>query len=225
MTENIPSPDEPSVPPEESETPELTPPEPETSPVEEPKPEKRPSFFARALRWLLVVLVLFGLGTVLVIFALYIPVRSDLKNARRNVEQISEQSESERERAEAALQEANQEIERLAGFEGKNKALQKELEQANLRITLLQVRTDILTAQLALISGDNEKALLALTTTPEALNTLADLLPAKQNDFIQSLQKRLDLALEGIGNDDPAAESDLNVLITKLLELEDAVIR
>ena len=228
MSEQKPSQTEPPVPPKEPEAPKPAP------PVEKQKPDKRPSFLMRALRWLLVVLVLFGLGTVLVIFTLYIPTRNDLTNARRSIDQISEQSEAESERAEAAskqaeavlqeaeaaLEEAKQEI---AGLDERSQALQEELDQANLRIGLLQVRTDVLTARLALVDGDKEKALLALSTTSETLDELAGQLPDEQSDFIKTMQKRLDLSLEGIENEDSAADSDLNVLIIKLLELEDSL--
>jgi TolA-binding protein len=212
MNENDISQAEPLGPPEEA----ISPPPPE--PAKKAAPPKGRSLLARALRWLLVALILFGLGALLILFTLYIPTRDALENQRRNIQQITDQSEAELERA-------NQEIDRLSDLVEQNNALQEELDQANLRVTLLQARADVLTAQLALVEGDGDKALLALSTTAETLEKLASQLPAENRDFITTLQKRLDLTREGIQNDDSAAESDLDVLIIKLLELEEALLR
>ena len=208
--------------PETTDTPApVEPEEPKATPLPEPAdkakpPKKKPSFLVRALRWLLIVLVLFGLGALLVMFVLYIPARNNLMTAQRNIVVITNKSEAE-------LRAAEQEIERLESFEGQNETLKETLDLANLRLTVLEIRTDVLTAQLALLNGEGDEALVALSTTSDKLDQLAQQLPPELKDFVETLQKRLDLALTGIENDDTAAESDLNILIIKLLELEDAL--
>lgn len=198
---------------------EIQEPEPEETPAAPDEEEKKqPSFIARAFRWLLIVLIFFGIGAILTLFLLYVPARDDLKGAQQRIEKISSQSEAD-------LQEARDEIKRLSALEKQNDALTEERDQTVLEITMLKIRTDVLTAQVALFNGDNEKALLAVSKTPETLDNLGSLLPAEHSDFVESLQKRLELARDGIENEDSAAESDLNVLIIKLLELEDALLR
>lgn len=199
----------------------VEPAEPKTTQPPEPAapekaPQKRPSFLLRAFRWLLVCVILVGLGAILVLFLLYIPTRDELDTARGDIAAISSQSEAD-------LQDAKQEIERLKAFEPQNEALQQALDLASLRVTVLEIRTDVLSAQLALLNGENEKALLVLSSTDELLNQLSNQVPSELNEFIETLHQRLELAVNGIENDDSAAESDLNVLIIKLLELEDSL--
>jgi len=206
--------------------PEAPPPPPEPPPPAisdkkaKPKkpPKKPPSFLIRAVRWLLLALILLGVGALLIIFTMYAPIRSELKSANQELQKASSQYENE-------LQEANQEIKRLSGLDEENKTLQEELYQSNLYIIVLQARIDVANAQLALSEGDYSKASLALSKTSGRLEKLASLLPSEQREVIEALQTRLDLALSEIEAGDPAAMADLGVLAMKLLELEDAIIR
>ena len=194
----------------------------ETPPVptaeEEEEQKKKPGLLRRIFRWFLVFLILISIGAILALYLLYIPQRDDLGVARRRIDEISTQSALDLENAQA-------EIDRLSIFESQNQVLSEQNEQILLQLTMLQIRTDVLMAQIDVIKGNNEEALLVLSNTPEELSRLSSLLPDKHNDFIESLQKRLDLALDGIERGDATAETDLNVLIIKMLELEDAILR
>lgn len=180
--------------------------------------KKKPGTMTLAFRWFFVLLIALGLGVVLTLFSLYLPARRDLERVNNQLQQSDSEYSSE-------LREANQEIERLSSLETTNKELQSEVEQKTLYITLLQIRVDVLTAQTSVSDGDYSKASLALSKTPDRLTQLAKLLPSEQRDAIEALQTRLQLALEEIEKSDSAAKSDLDVLATKLLELEDAIIR
>jgi len=205
--------------------PEAPPPPPEPPPPAisdkkakpEKPPKKPPSFLIRAVRWLLLALIILGVGALLIIFTMYAPIRSELKSVNQELQKASSQYENE-------LQEANQEIKRLSGLDEENKTLQEELYQSNLYIIVLQARIDVANAQLALSEGDYSKASLALSKTSGMLDKLASLLPSEQREVIGALQTRLDLALSEIEAGDPAAMADLGVLAMKLLELEDAII-
>ena len=181
-------------------------------------PKKKPGKMTVALRWFFILVIVFGLGIVLTLFALYLPARQELTRTSSGLSQAESEYKS-------SLQEANQEIERLSALETKNKALQETVDQSNLYITLLQARVDVLTAQTAVNAGDYSKASLALSKTGDRLDDLASLLPNDQRESIDALQTRLNLALGEIEKSDSAAGSDLEVLATKLLELEDAIIR
>jgi hypothetical protein len=181
-------------------------------------PKKKPSSLTVAFRWFFILLIAFGLGVVLILFTLYLPARQELRLLSNDL-QLSESEYS------SNLREANQEIERLSSLEKTNNELQEEAHQNELYITLLQTRVDVLSAQISVSNGDYTKASLALSKTEDRLNKLAELLPNEQGQAIEALQTRLQLALDEIDKNDPAAESDLDVLATKLLELEDAIIR
>ena len=187
---------------------------PEEAPVEpEPIPETkvRPSFWSRTLHWLLVVLVIFSLGALLVTLLFYIPLRREMSQR------------------EAELRATNQEISRLeeqvrslSALETENEDLQAQMQRANLHIALLSARADVMTARLALAQDDPTRARVALNQTPETLNSLENLLEPDQQKAANDMQARLELALSGIEENTFAAQSDLNVLATNLLELEHA---
>jgi hypothetical protein len=183
----------------------------------EKPPKKPPGFLVRAVRWLLLALILLGAGALLIIFTMYAPIRSELKSANQELQKASSQYINE-------LQEAKQEIKRLSGLDEENITLQDELYQSNLYIIVLQARIDVANAQLALSEGDYSRASLALSKTSGRLEKLTSLLPSEQREVIGALQTRLDLALSEIEAGDPAAMADLGVLAMKLLELEDAII-
>jgi hypothetical protein len=183
------------------------------------KPVKRgPGIWTSLLRWLLGILILCGLGALAVVMLLYIPLRRDLAAAQGKLDSLTTKSSSD-------LQAANEEIDRLSSLEANNKDLQTRLDQANLSQTLLQIRLDIASAQLALAKEDSAKAKLALSKTAETIKKLESLLPQAQQAAITSLQDRLKLALGEVEENPYAANSDLDVMTNILLELENALKR
>jgi cytoskeletal protein RodZ len=193
-----------------------------TKPVKPEKPEKpskeKPSFLVRAVRWLILFLIVFGAGALLALFGLYVPARNEISRANQKIDEASSQYKTE-------LQEANQEIERLSSLDEENISLQESLDQATIQLNTLQVRNDILAAQLALVDENADEARLALSQTPKILEELAAALPEHQ-ELIAQMQERLEFTLKGIENENYyAASSDLDVLYVDLLRLEEAVIR
>lgn len=183
------------------------------------KPVKRgPGIWTRLFRWLLGILILFGLGALTAVMLLYIPLRSELTQAQGKLDSLTTKSSSD-------LQAANEEIDRLATLETNNKDLQSQLDQANLSRMLLQIRLDITSAQLALVKEDSAKAKLALSKTAETIKKLESLLPQSQREAIASLQDRLKLVLSELEENPYAANSDLDVMTNTLLELENALKR
>lgn len=190
---------------------------PEAPPVEqakavEPKPESRLNrFLVRLLRWLLGILIVAGLGALLAIFTVYMPVRQKL-----------DQSQGEVEQGAGRIAELESEVDRLSAMEAKNDALQAELDKSELHVAILSARADVAAAQLALEQDDPAKARLALSKTGETIKALGSLLKPGEKKLATDLQSRLELALKGIGENAFAAASDLNVLATGLTELENA---
>ena len=191
--------------------------------ISEPESEGK-SFWARALRWLLILVVIFGLGALLIMFLLYIPARDQAIQANRQVRLIKEQAKADLERADQIISELEETIGSLYTVEAQNEALQDELDIANIHIVILSARSDVATAQLILVKGEDiSKARVTLSQTSETLEILGDMLEPDQRKIASDMQERLELALDELEDNPYAAESDLDVLARGLLELESAL--
>lgn len=189
---------------------------PEAAPIQEKAGEKRAEsrlnrFLVRALRSLLIFLIILGLGMLLAIYAFYMPTRRSLNQARAENAQINQR-----------LSEMESRLENVTALEQQKRELQAALDKADLHVAILSARADVAAAQLALAQNNPTKARLALSQTPDTLKKLADLLEPNQKKLASDMQERLSLAVKGIGGNNYAAASDLDVLMTSLMELENA---
>ncbi len=182
-----------------------------------PKAQERPAesrlnrFLVRALRWVIGILVVMGLGALLVVITLYRPLQRSLG-----------ESQGQGEQAQQRIADLESQVESLSTFEAKNQDLQSELDKAELHVAILSARTDVATAQLALAQNDQAKARLVLSKTPDTFEKLENLLEPGKKKLATDMQARLELAVKGIGGNNYAAASDLDVLATGLTELENA---
>lgn len=177
-------------------------------PTEEP--ESRLQRFARlSVRWLAGLLIVFALGVLATVFVLLQPARQDLSQTRAELEQANQR-----------ITELEAEVERLSTFERSNQKLSEDLDTANLHITILRALSDVNAARLALAMDDSASAQVHLTKTNQTLQELEGLVDANSRDLVVSMQDRLELALSEIGEDNFAAQSDLGVLSTNLVQIE-----
>lgn len=195
---------------------------PETKPGVKPI-KQPPSLMIRTLRWILGILIVFGLGAVTAIYFGLIPaqdrnytISQELQSAQQNIEEIQSQAQQEQANLQA-------EIERLKPFEAKNQELQAQLNQAELHVAILNAEKDVISAQLALEKEDTNSASLALSKTPETLDTISDMLESNQREVVSKMKDRLDLAVNGIDTNTYAALSDLDVLYNDLIKLENTL--
>jgi hypothetical protein len=100
----------------------------------------------------------------------------------------------------------------------------KLLEQSKfeLHIAVLNARVDVANARLMIAEDNAAGAQLALAKTAETLTLITSLMPVAQRDVVAPMEQRLELILTEIAENPYAAGSDLNVLSTDLLQLEDA---
>ncbi len=201
---------------------------PESPAVEQAKepgePEKQaPSFMMRSLRWILGILIVFGLGAVTVVYFFLIPAQNryivtgqELQSAQQRIEEIQSQAQQDQDSLQA-------EIERLNTFESQNQELQTQLNRAELHVAILSAQNDVVNAQLALENEDTNSANLAVSQTSETLDTISGLLEPNQREVVNVMKDRLDLAIQGIDTDTFAARSDLDVLYNDLIKLENAL--
>lgn len=174
------------------------------------EPETRSQRFLRlSIRWLAGILILFGLGVIAAVFLLYRPTTQALSQAGDDLTQ-----------AEQRVAELEAEVDRLQSLEGENEALLEELNQAQLHIQILSALSDVNAARLDLANDDVASARLDLTNTTETLERLGELVAPEQQEAVQAMQDRLDLALAEVDRDAFAAQSDLRVLATNLVQLE-----
>jgi cell division protein FtsB len=163
-------------------------------------------FFKRALRWVVVVLVIFTLGVV----AMQIVRVGPLTDERNSLDQSLAE-------AQATRQDLQAEIDRLQGVEAENEELAGSLQQSEARLAVLNILVDITRAQLALAQEDTAGVAAALQETGEKLNLLRDLVGA---DELTGLRERLVLVLSEVDGDPFAAERDLEILANTLLAIE-----
>jgi DNA repair ATPase RecN len=163
------------------------------------------------LVWLLVLLIAFSLGALLVLYTLYLPERQGLEAMQADLVQANQK-----------VAELESQVSSLSGLDSKNKDLEGALQEANLHVNLLKARADVATALQALAKNDPTRARVALSKTGQTLDAMKGLLDPGQQKTVDDMQSRLKLALGEIGTKAFAAESDLNVLSTSLMELENA---
>ena len=174
-------------------------------------PKKQPGIGIRLLRWALGLLIIFGLGALLVIYLFVLPLRQQASARQADLNAANQQ-----------IAELESQVDSFSSLGSKNEAIQTDLEQANLHIAVLSARADVAAAQLALAKKDPAKARVALNKTPQTLEKMLSQMPADQKKVVTDMQARLKLAVSEIEANPYAADSDLNVLGTSLLEMENA---
>jgi hypothetical protein len=180
--------------------------------LEDEKPA-RPSWARRALRWVVGLLVVFGLGFVVSLFALYLPASRELRDVRGRMVQAQAQ-------VDAVNDQLNEQGEGISRLEADNAALRDELTDADLHVHILATLADVRSAQFALAEGEPARAKVHLTNTPETLQELEQLVGSEQMDLVTAMGDRMDLILSELEEDTFAAQSDLDVLANSLIQLE-----
>ena len=184
------------------------------SPSEEPKaPAEREAkdsrvggFLKRALRWIVIFLVVFTLGIVAMQFVRVRPLTDERDGLSQSLAE-----------AQAASQDLQTEIDRLEGVEQENQALTETLQQTEVKLALLNILVDVTRAQLALAQEDPLRVAAALQGTGEKLATSRDLM---EDSDLEGIRERLVLVLSEVDGDPFAAERDLEILANILLEIE-----
>lgn len=188
------------------------------------KPVKRaPSFWNRALRWTLGFLIVFGLGFVAAIFLFYLPARQQTNSFQTELQNTRLQATQDANASQQKVSDLENQVQQLSSLDTKNKQLQNELNRAQLHIAILSARTDVASAQLALEKKDTSKAHAVLSQTPNTLDSMSSNLASNQQKLVEDMKARLKLADGEIDSNAFAAQSDLTVLATSLLELENAM--
>lgn len=172
------------------------------------KPETHPQKSIRgALRWLLVVLLAFGLGALLITFLLYIPTQQELVKANADLEL-----------ANATITSQTGQITMLLTG---NETLQKDLDSAILHSYVLKVLAGVRGASQAVAANDYAGARLSLIQASDALDIMSNLLGSDQKDVLTAMQQSATQALTMLKTNISSAQPELDQLMNNLVQLED----
>lgn len=188
-----------------------------------PVDSKARRFFRRLIRWTVGLLIIFGLGLLTGIYVFY---RPSLNESENSIQQISADLDDANERIldlQTEISGLKAQIASLEPFENENVDLLAAQDSFRLHIAILEARVDVASARLPLVAAESAQARVYLDKTGESLDLIIELLDPDQREVGLAMVDRLNLVLSEIDDDPYAAESDLDVLATKLLELEDAL--
>lgn len=190
--------------------------------VEESKGRR---FFRKFIRWTVGLLIVFGLGLLTGIFLLYQPA------TRENSQNVAQWTvEMDAANAQIAdlqdqISDLNEQVLALEPLKDANNELLAAQDGYQLHIAILDARVDVTSALLAMAGGEDAVARITLEKTAGTLDKISKLLEADQREVITSMKGRLDLVMGEIDEDPYAAQSDLDVLSTNLLQLEDSLFK
>lgn len=205
-----------------SELPVEAPPQKETpaaaAPVIPPKKtESRPRrFFRLTIRWVAGFLIVFLLGVLAMEFVFYLP----------HTQQLTQQVEQANTAREQAIQNSKNlqtQLDGLAPVATQNATLQASLTKSQLHVTILSAEANINSAQISFLNNKSADARLVLNKAQTTLKSLQTMLPPDQQTVAVDMQNRLTLVLSELDSNKFAAQSDLTVLSTSLLQLENTL--
>lgn len=178
-----------------------------------PAPPSRFSLFLRgALRWAVVLVLVFGLGVAAMWVVRVTPQAGEITALRSQVDGLQQEVDS-----------LTSEVEGLRPLKQKNADLQDQLTQAEEHLQVLQVLVDVTAAQVQMGLGEPAAARRALSETDARLEALQSTATLDQQKDIQSMRDRLALVLSELETNNFAAVNDLEVLAGDLAAFERAV--
>ena len=158
-------------------------------------------------RWLLAVLLAFGLGALVIALMLYFPTQQELVKANADLDQASAMVTSQ--------------TDQITTLQTGNETLQKDLDSARLHIYILKALSGVRGASQAVAADDYAGARLSLIQASDALDSLSGLLGADQKDVLTAMQQSAANALTDLKTNLLSAQPELDQLTNNLVQLED----
>jgi len=159
------------------------------------------------LRWLLVVLLAFGLGALVITFALYLPTQQELVITNADLEHANGTVTSQ--------------SDQITTLQTGNQTLQKDLDSAILHSYVLKALAGVRSASQAVAADDYAGARLSLIQASEALDILSGLLGTDQKDVLTAMQQSATQALIKVKTNLTSAQPEMDQLTKNLEQLED----
>ena len=174
------------------------------------KPESRSRQILRvAVRWLIILLIIFGAGAFVAYWFLYRPASAEVTTTNAQLAQANQQ-----------IADLQSQVNQLKPLGAENQRLQKELNTAQQHIQVLTALAEANAARATLADQNLTQAKAHLDNLSQNLNALQTTVPASEKDKITAMQSRLTLVTGEMDQNAFAAKSDLDVLANSLTELE-----
>ncbi len=171
-----------------------------------PQTESRLRRFLRQLvRWTLGILILLGIGFVVALLLLYMPMR-------REAAAIAAELSATRTR----LEEAEKDLAAKAQMEKLYQDVVERLKRADFENNLLNLQMEIASARIYLYEDKKGLAATALQNARSILKALQSTASPAQRTALNEMEVRLNLAISGLEKNTYAAQSDLDVLARSL---------
>jgi len=184
----------------------------EETPVEKKKPGKAQLIFRRILIWMVVIVIAFAGG-------FFVDAALRYQPEKAKVAQLSEEITS----AEGEITSLEAEIDRLSVFEDQNVGLREEISDITTHITILSARAAVADATLALEQNRLADAKLSLDKVRSTLERLKPMLNEDQAEVVENMLQRHQLIVIELEDDSFSAQTDMEVLASKLNALENTL--
>jgi cell division protein FtsL len=182
------------------------------SPPEKKELSRARKIWRRILIWLVVIAIAFAGGFFLDTTLRYQPAQNEIAALEGDLDD-----------AQAEISSLESEIDRLGTFEEINNQLGAEIDQLNLHLVILSLRSSVADAALAIEQERQADAKLALDKVGSTLSYLETLLNPDQAEIVQSMLQRYELVMIELDNDGATVLTDLELLSSKLLTLENTL--
>jgi len=184
----------------------------EETTVEKKKPGKAQLIFRRILIWMVVIVIAFAGG-------FFVDAALRYQPEKAKVAQLSEEITS----AEGEITSLEAEIDRLSVFEDQNVGLREEISDITTHITILSARAAVADATLALEQNRLADAKLSLDKVRSTLERLKPMLNEDQAEVVENMLQRHQLIVIELEDDSFSAQTDMEVLASKLNALENTL--
>lgn len=186
------------------------------TPPEKKKMSKARKIWRRILIWLVVIAIAFAGGFFLDTYLRYQPALDQVANLKADL--VDKDGEIAARQAE--IDSLQDEIDRLGQFEDLNTGLREEIDLLEIHLKVLTARASVADASLAVEQDRAADARLALNKLGTTLESLKDTLNADQAEVVDSMIQRYQLVLSELDNEGYSALTDLDLLATRLITLE-----
>ena len=185
---------------------------PEETPFEKKEPGKAQLIFRKILIWLVVITIAFAGG-------FFVDTALRYQPEKAIVAQLSEEITS----AEGEIISLEAEIDRLSVFEDQNVGLREEISDITTHIKILITRAAVAYATLALEQNRLADVKLSLDKVGSTLETLKTMLNEDQAEVVENMLQRHQLIVIELEDDNISAQTDMEVLASKLNALENTL--
>ncbi|HEY61857.1 MAG TPA: hypothetical protein G4N95_04325 [Anaerolineae bacterium] len=176
--------------------------------------------FRIAIRIITGLLIVFGLGFLTATFLFYKPTLNQLNQTKNEMAKAQDTISSLNTQIDELEAESLKLQRDLDAQQALNQELQSKVSQKDLLVSILTARVYINQSYVSLVKNNINDSLASLNKTKDLLKTIENDIKLDQQNDLETIMQRLDLIITEIKTDTYAAQSDIDVLLTNLSQLE-----